>query len=255
MKNNYLLSGGFLILLFISAACGNKSNQSSSTEAVLQDEKAIETPEESKISVSVQQETRTPLNQSAKPSNAPKFTATQGRGLYGNVKKVSIGKSYITFDKFGNITTGDGNEYQYQSPTRYTIGNSIGPFRIICEENIRKEEDEKGIEGTIEYEFDKLGRVIRYRYFDGMMPITERYQYTENEKHPKSMQIQASYEDGDETSTFIYSYLEFDKQKNWLKRKVQKTVEYTIYNEESNTEARRKTTEPEFIESRTITYY
>lgn len=44
------------------------------------------------------------------------------------------------------------------------IDNVIGPFRITCEGNLRKEVDEKGIEGTIEYEFDSRGRVVRHKF-------------------------------------------------------------------------------------------
>ena len=34
----------------------------------------------------------------------------------------------------------------------------VGPFRITCEGNLRKEEDEGKIMGTEEYEFDRKGR-------------------------------------------------------------------------------------------------
>lgn len=115
-----------------------------------------------------------------KKKDAPKFTAVQGRGLYGNVKSVSDGEYTVNFDEYGNIigetwSSGGKNIYDYESPLRYVFrsetGPFIGPFRITCEENIRKEEDEKGIEGTTEYEFDNRGRVIRYRHFSGMMPV------------------------------------------------------------------------------------
>lgn len=42
----------------------------------------------------------------------------------------------------------------------------VGPFRITCEGNLRKEEDEGKIMGTEEYEFDRKGRGGSHDYAD-----------------------------------------------------------------------------------------
>lgn len=186
-----------------------------------------------------------------KKKNAPKFTAAQGHGLYGDVRKVSGNKQEMTFDEYGNIISNGHNNYVYSSPTQYMIDSAIGPFHITCEGNIRKEEDEKGIELPTEYEFDKHGRVIRYRYSPGMSPMMKTYTYDGREKHPATMTFVDSYEEGEETIEDEYTYMEFDKQGNWTRRKVKRTVTSTTYEPEKTTTK----TEPEFIETRTIIYY
>lgn len=190
-----------------------------------------------------------------KKKNAPKFTAVQGRGLLGDVKSVKGGNYTMVFNEFGNIVRDGSNTYTYESPTRYMINSAIGPYRIVCEDNLRKEEDEKGIELGTEYEFDKRGRVVRRRYTDDMMPIEEKYTYDGREKYPSEMKCTASYEDGQDIYTCRYSYLEFDEQENWTKRKVNRTWEITTYNPVDETEETSSKTDPEFVETRTITYY
>ena len=199
-----------------------------------------------------------------KKKDAPKFTAAQGRGLYGDVKSVTDGEYTVNFDEYGNVigetwSSGGKNIYDYESPFRYALRSEtspfIGPFRIICEGNIRKEEDEKGIEGTTEYEFDKHGRVIRYRHFSGMMPVKEQYTYSGRDKLPEMMTSSDSYEEGEDVTKYKYTYLETDKQGNWTKRKVIRTVESTMYGATAGEETTSVKTDPEFTEARTITYY
>lgn len=72
--------------------------------------------------------------------------------------------------------------------------------------------DEKGIEGTIEYEFDSRGRIVRYKY----------------------------------------SYLETDSRGNWTKRRVKRTWKSTTYGYENEPDKVSTKTEPEFTETRTI---
>lgn len=186
--------------------------------------------------------------------NTPKYTAVQGRGLYGDVKSVSYADHTITFDEYGNIVK-EWDEYKYESPTRYKIGDVIGPFNIICKGNLRKEEDENRIEPTIEYEFDKKGRVIRYKYAQGMSPVEETYTYEGSNKYPSSMRYEAGYEDGTDIAMCKYIYLEFDKQGNWTKRKVNRSWECTEIDAFYNTQETTTKTDPEFEETRTITYY
>lgn len=184
--------------------------------------------------------------------NVPKFTAIQGHGLVGKVKSVTTNKeSVLIFDKIGNIIKNNNDEYKYISPDRYLVANTVGPFRIVCENNLRKEIDEKGIEGTKEYEFDNLGRVIRHKFFDGMMPVENVYIYNGDDKHPSMMVNTFSYEDGEEYHTYKYSYTDFDQKGNWTTRITRETIKSIEW--ESKKE--KTTTNPEYIEVRAISYY
>lgn len=183
------------------------------------------------------------------------FTAVQGHGLYGNVRTVTTGKVTLTFDKNGNMVSDGANRYIYRGADRYMIDNVIGPFRITCEGNLRKEVDEKGIEGTIEYEFDSRGRVVRYKYFDGMMPVERTYTYEGTSKYPSTMKSSASYEDGIDVEICRYTYLATDSQGNWTKRRVKRTWEVTTYYPENGADRVSTKTEPEFTETRTISYF
>lgn len=115
--------------------------------------------------------------------------------------------------------------------------------------------DEKGIEGTIEYEFDSRGRVVRYKFFDGMMPVERTYTYEGTGKYPCTMESSASYEDGIDVEICRYTYLETDSQGNWTKRRVKRTWEVTTYYPENGADRVSTKTEPEFIETRTISYF
>lgn len=183
------------------------------------------------------------------------FTSVQGHGLYGNVRTVTTGKVTLSFDKNGNMVSDGANRYIYRGANRYMIDNVIGPFRITCEGNLRKEVDEKGIEGTIEYEFDSRGRVVRYKFFDGMMPVERTYTYEGTGKYPCTMESSASYEDGVDVEICRYTYLETDSRGNWTKRRVKRTWEITMYYPENGADRVSTKTEPEFIETRTISYF
>lgn len=200
---------------------------------------------------------------SDKKPGTPEFTAVQGHGLYGKVKSVSDGDYTISFDEYGNIVSevwekSEGrNDYTYDSPTRYLIGTVIGPFRITCKGNIRKEVDENGIEPPVEYQFDAQGRVTYYQYAAGMMPVIEKYTYKGDNKCPDVMVKEESDEEGVYISTSKYTYLKYDKKGNWTKRKVNRTLKNTDYYPEGEKETEATTTkvEPEFTETRTISYY
>lgn len=190
-----------------------------------------------------------------KKVNTPKFTSVQGYGLYGNVRTVTTGKVTLSFDQNGNMVSNGANRYIYRGTDRYMIDNVIGPFRITCEGNLRKEVDEKGIEGTIEYEFDSRGRVVRYKYFDGMMPVVCKYVYEGTSKYPSTMESSASYEDGTDVEICRYTYLETDSRGNWTKRRVKRTWKSTTYGYENEPDKVSTKTEPEFTETRTISYF
>lgn len=208
-----------------------------------------------------QEEERQAAERAEKRKNAPRYTALQGHGLYGEVKSVSTERMTIYFDEYGNLLAkafpdGTADEYIYESPTRYTIRNGIGPFNITCESNLRKEEDEKGIEPSTEYEFDDQGRVIRHRYALGMSYEIETFTYQGTEKFPSSRQVGGADETGRWQTTDKYTYLETDTQGNWTKRKVQSTTQTIEYACEEGEEDKVSTTaEPEIIETRAIVYY
>lgn len=69
------------------------------------------------------------------------------------------------------------------------------------------------------------------------------------------MITRASYEEGEDVTKYKYTYLETDKQGNWMKRKVVRTVESTVYDAMANKESTSVKTDPEFTETRTISYY
>ncbi|MDN0072871.1 hypothetical protein [uncultured Bacteroides sp.] len=200
-----------------------------------------------------------PKVESSKEVEKPlhKFTAIHGNGLYGKVKTVT-GDSYeIDFDENGN-TIAEGREYrlkenfEYQDNETYTR-DGVGPFKIICENNIRKEVcEEMGL--TTEYEFDKYGRVIRHKYSVGMSINEEHFTYDGKNKFPESMIIRGGDEIGEYKNTYHYKYLEKDKNGNWTKRNVICINEYTEYgiNGKNNTTTRKF---PEEVESRKIVYY
>lgn len=196
-----------------------------------------------------------------KRKHAPRFTALQGHGLYGYVKSVSTDEMTRYFDEYGNLLAeafpdGSANEYIYDSPTHYTIGQDIGPFRITCEGNLRKEEDEKGFELPTEYEFDNQGRVIRHEYSIGMNKETATYTYNGTDNRPSSRTTSGRDETGEWETTETYTYLGTDAQGNWTKRKVQsitRSIEYS--DEEGGKDKTNTTTKPETIETRDIVYY
>lgn len=192
----------------------------------------------------------------------PKYTAVQGHGLYGNVKSVSAGKYTINFDEYGNIASEvwkdeGGNIYSYQSPTKYKIGDVMGPYNITCEGNTRTEKDENEIEVPVVYVFDAQGRVISYQYAQGMMGVTEKYTYSGNDKYPGTMTMESQDEQGSYVATTKYTYLEFDKQGNWTKRKAKCTWDITdyVYDGEKEVDKKSTITDPESTEQRTVTYY
>lgn len=192
----------------------------------------------------------------------PKYTAVRGHGLSGKVKSVSDKDYTLYFDEYGNIGSkvwkdGGRENYNYQSPLKYRIGPDIGPFRIVCEGNIRKEEDEKGIELSVEYHFDEQGRVILYKYSQGMRPVTEKYTYKGEERFPSTLQKEGRDEEGSYISVSRYTYLEFDQEGNWTRRQVNRTWKFTesFYDGEEEKEKTSTETDPEFMETRTITYY
>lgn len=188
-----------------------------------------------------------------------KFTAVQGYGLVGDVRSVEYEDYTINFDTIGNLTSvvwkdGGSNMYEYESPTRYKI-NGIGPFQISCEDNLRREEDEQGIELPFEYEFDNQGRVIRYAYQEYMSRVTEVYTYEGKENGPVTMSKEYGYETGMEKQENVYTYREWDEQGNWIQRDVERKITSTLYNEGGEGENKTVVETEHLTEKRIISYY
>lgn len=188
--------------------------------------------------------------------------------LYGKVKSVTDSMYTTTFSPEGSILRQEAvlvdaeTDYIYLTPElyitsdsrwsnyarHYQVIRSKDTLRVIAKHNEYEEMDR-------EYVFDAQGRVVRYLHFDGMMPIVEEYKYDGEDKHPSEMKYTASYEDGQDIFTCRFSYLEIDKEGNWLQREVNRTWEIVMYNHVDNTEETSTQTDPPFIETRSITYY
>ena len=69
------------------------------------------------------------------------------------------------------------------------------------------------------------------------------------------MKSSASYEDGIDVEICRYTYLASDSQGNWTKRRVKRTWEVTTYYPENGADRVSTKTEPEFTETRTISYF
>lgn len=196
----------------------------------------------------------------------PRYTAAQGLGLQGNVKSVADGEQTIYFDEFGNTTciewsSGNRQLYKYDAPNRYTVivGDSIvdSKCKIVCEGNSRHDIDENGIYQDIVYDFDQRGRIVHHRYSNGMMPVVQTYTYDADSNFPTKVVYTYSYETGNDVASCEYTYLEHDKQGNWIKRSVVRSwtcQEYILYDGGDSTKTTQHV-DPEQIETRTITYY
>ena len=167
----------------------------------------------------------------------------KGMNLYGKVKSVTDSMYTTTPELY---ITSDSRWSNYAR--HYQVIRSKDTLRVIAKHNEYEEMDR-------EYVFDAQGRVVRYLHFDGMMPIVEEYKYDGEDKHPSEMKYTASYEDGQDIFTCRFSYLEIDKEGNWLQREVNRTWEIVMYNHVDNTEETSTQTDPPFIETRSITYY
>lgn len=205
-------------------------------------------------------------------SSKQEITVRCGRGLYGKVKNVTDEHCIITFNEEGYIISKEWKDkrnnridYKYISPTEYvdidpSVCNDETWTHVISyiEDTLKviyKHKEYEELEA--EYVFDTQGRIINYNYADGMMPVCEEYVYNGNNKYPDSMQIAAYYEEGKDISNSSFTYLEIDQQGNWTKRKVNRTWNITkyIYDIDGDSEKESTITDPEFIETRTITYY
>ena len=88
-----------------------------------------------------------------------------------------------------------------------------------------------------------------------MMPVVCKYVYEGTGKYPSTMESSAGYEDGNDVEICRYTYLEADSQGNWTKRRVKRTWKSTTYGYENEPDKVSTKTEPEFTETRTISYF
>lgn len=199
----------------------------------------------------------------------PEISDRKGMNLYGKVKSVTDSMYTTTFSPEGSIqrkeavlVADDEVDYLYLTPelyitsdcrwsnyaNHYQVTRSKDTLRVIeVYDNYEKMDRE--------YVFDAQGRVVRYLHSDGMMPIVEEYKYDGEDKHPSEMKYTASYEEGQDIFTCRFSYLEIDKEGNWLQREVNRTWKVVMYDHVNNTEETITQTDPPFIETRSITYY
>lgn len=194
----------------------------------------------------------------------PEFTAVAAYGLYGKVKSLKTDEKIVNFNKIGNVESGKDLinnidwAIDYKTPFNYRSGDGDYNAFIIIDGNVRKEEwryDNDYTETSDEYELDDKGRLIRHLYFEGMSPVTERFTYSGNDKNPSSMEYEFHDELGEVLIVNTYTYLDVDKNGNWLKRKVRKSGQQTDYEGEDETPVKNEIEPSEMIETRKIIYY
>ena len=187
-------------------------------------------------------------------------SARKGLCIYGNVSKVTEDNgNVIEFDKIGNIlkevsNNGEYTEtYEYVVPYKKYMVNGFGPYNIAYTEHERKDlrEHDFDTEGSVEYYFDDLNRIIKLIEHIRMIYRPTTFTYTGKNKLPDSMKISDYDEYGDYTTLEKYEYLEVDEQGNWLKRKVIRTQ----INEDDENNDKETHTDPPYIETRIIEYF
>ncbi|MCD8269775.1 MAG: hypothetical protein LUD46_15810 [Parabacteroides sp.] len=191
------------------------------------------------------------------------WSSRKGLGIYGNVSKVTDNKgNAIEFDKIGNILKEISDDGKYTETYEYTVAykkymvNGFGPYNITYGDHERKDlqEHEFDTEGSVEYYFDNQDRIITHREQVRMSFQTTTFTYTGKNKLPDNMKREDYDESGTYTTTEVYEYPEVDEQRNWLKRKVTRTIETTEYGDDNNNVAETHT-DPPYIETRTIEYF
>lgn len=84
----------------------------------------------------------------------------------------------------------------------------------------------------------------------------EKFVYEGKDKHPVKSITEVGDSEGTCITTNKYTYVAFDEQGNWIKRKVNSSWENEEYlHDENDTSEKSTGTKPEYVETRTITYY
>ncbi|EJW96788.1 hypothetical protein EVA_15105 [gut metagenome] len=156
-----------------------------------------------------------------------RYKGTDIYGLNGAVKSVKSSEGSYKFDQAGNLVFKEDFydngpiAYEYLTPTSYKLdgwGDVI--VNITIEDGKRSDicpDASTNTELDQVYLFDKKDRIISRKFTSHMAYVTLTYSYEGNSKHPKTMVSQHP-EEG--TVTCHYTYTKFDKQKNWIERKV-----------------------------------
>lgn len=198
-------------------------------------------------------------NKDANRDNGLIYKGTDTKGLFGEVKSVTMNDEVAEFDKAGNLVYkkdryGYETRFKFSSSTSYTI-NSINDevINITIKGNSRSDLCNNFECNNQEYLFDHNGRLIKHvfcSYMD-MSIIKHEYEYESEGKHPVVMREESP----EEKITYRYTYHSFDKKNNWTERKVVYTSEYDKYDDNGNFVERLKLNPQEYIEKRTIKYW
>lgn len=160
-------------------------------------------------------------------TNPLRYKGTDVYGLNGAVKSVKSSEGSYKFDQAGNLIIKEDDydngsvAYEYITPTSYKVdgwGDAVVNITIedgkrsdICPDAITNTELDRF------YTFDKKGRIISQKFTSYMAYTTLTYSYEGNSKYPAKM-VENHPDYG--TVTCHYTYTKFDKQKNWIERKV-----------------------------------
>lgn len=190
----------------------------------------------------------------------PKITAVQCYGLKGKVKSLKTNDKIINFNKIGNVESmkyldSDSEiAYYYQTPFKYGFADGQYNYQIKIEDNIRTEGDPNNESSNEEFHFDNQGRLVEHHFVEYMAFMVYNYSYKDNDPNPVSLTYHWYDELGDGDVEIKFTYLDFDKKGNWIRRKCRTHSTGTEYNEDSDPNKPYENTD-EKIESRKILYY
>ncbi len=190
----------------------------------------------------------------------PQITAVQCYGLKGKVKSLKTDEKIINFNKIGNVESMkylDSNfeiAYYYQTPFKYGFADGQYNYQIKIKDNIRIDEDPNDESTKEEFHFDNQGRLVEHHFVEYMAFMVYKYSYKDNDPNPVSLTYQWGDEQGEGDVEIEYTYLDFDKKGNWIRRKCRIHSTGTEYDESSDQNKTFENTEDQ-IESRKILYY
>ena len=165
-----------------------------------------------------------------------RYKGTDIYGLNGAVKSVKSSESSYKFDQAGNLIFKEDfynngpSTYKYITPTSYKLDSwDDVVVNITIEDGKRSDicsDASTNTELDQVYTFDKRNRITSHKFTSYMAYVTHTYSYKGDNKYPATMVEKHS---ADGTTTYHYTYTKFDKQKNWIERKVScaNSEEYT----------------------------
>lgn len=165
-----------------------------------------------------------------------RYKGTDIYGLNGVVKSVKSSENSYKFDQAGNLIFKEDfynngpSTYKYITPTSYKLDSwDDVVVNITIEDGKRSDicsDASTNTELDQVYTFDKRNRITSHKFTSYMAYVTHTYSYKGDSKYPATMVEKHS---ADGTTTYHYTYTKFDKQKNWIERKVScaNSEEYT----------------------------